>query len=473
MRALLPLAGLLSTLPADRPALYDEDGEGWISYGALAARVRAASDVLARLPRSLAFLLFSNKVADVVAYLGLMSAGHVPALIDPGLPAPMRDGLIARYRPEILAGTLVQAPDGWMPLPGIPAVSAPDRTSPPGLHPDLGLLLTTSGSTGSPKMVCLSTGALAHNTGAIIEALSITGGDRAVGHMPLHYSFGLSILQTHLVAGGSVLLTSRSMVESDFWDLVRSGGATSLSGTPFHMRLIGRLGLDALDLPGIRVMTQAGGRFPPDLARPLHAAMAGRGGRYFVMYGQTEASPRLTTLPAASFPSHEASVGLPLHGGAIDVVDPDGRPLPPMETGEVLYRGPNVMMGYAETRSDLALGDRMGGVLRTGDLGHVDREGFLYLTGRANRFAKIAGLRINLDEVEAMAGAGVRVAAVERDGSILLFAERLEEAECRTLNHSLADRLRLSSRTLRVRAIGALPVTAKGKVDYARLRDMP
>jgi acyl-CoA synthetase (AMP-forming)/AMP-acid ligase II len=466
-----PLVETLSLFAPDRPALYWESEGRWVTYGELAERVTAAAQSFARLDKSLACVLFSNSVDDVIAYLGLMSAGHVPMLLDPALDGEMLGRLLETYCPEFLVGAAVTPPSGWQPIAGVPAWSSPSSEQ-PSIHPSLCLLLTTSGSTGSPKMVRLSAKAVGHNTQAIIRALSIGETDRAIAHLPLHYSFGLSVLHTHLLVGASVLLTSKSMVEADFWDQVRGEAATSLPGTPFHIQMIDRLGLDQLDLPFLSVLTQAGGRLAPELAARMHGVMAARGGRFYVMYGQTEASPRMTTLAPDRFSGRAASVGRSLMDGTILIVDSDGKALPSPQVGEVVFRGPNVMMGYAQCREDLILGDETDGELRTGDLGYLDDDGFLFLTGRVSRFAKIAGHRINLDELEGLAHTGGRIAAIERNGQLVLFGEHLSEPQSAQLHGDLVRRLHLHSRGLVVRSIEVIPVTAKGKVDYLRLGEM-
>lgn len=467
------LTALAGTDPA-RLALYCERDGFWTDYGTLAREVETASQTFRRPCRQLAFLLFSNTRSDVAAYLGLLDAGHVPALIDPHLDDELLERLIAVYRPSFLLGSrAVRANESWRPLQGAPTLcwSAQGGGEDGNIHPDLGLLLTTSGSTGSPKMARLSTAALAHNCGAIIDALRIGPDECACLHLPLHYSYGLSVLHTHLAAGASVVLTERTMIEAEFWDLAREQGCTSLPGTPHHYRMLDRLGLDALDTPSIRVLTQAGGRLDPVVAARMHALMSGRGGRFYVMYGQTEAAPRITTLDHDAFAAHPGSVGRPLAGGRIDILGMDGGLLPTGETGQVVYRGPNVMMGYAESLDDLALGDAMGGVLPTGDLGHLDADGFLYLTGRANRFAKISGFRINLDEVETLVGPNRRVAAIEKAGIIQLFAEGLTGDEGRDLRRTLTRKLRLPSSAVTVTVLDVLPVKESGKTDYARLKE--
>ncbi|MBX5441065.1 MAG: AMP-binding protein [Solirubrobacteraceae bacterium] len=319
--------------------------------------------------------------------------------------------------------------------------------APAELHPDLRLLLSTSGSTGSPKLVRLTGRNLLANAAAIAEYLGLGPGERAIASLPLPYSYGLSVLHSHLYAGASVAFTPHSIIRREFWDDVRRHEATSFAGVPYAYAMLERIGMRDMDLPSLRTMTQAGGRLDPEVA--LRYA---RRVRFFVMYGQTEATARISYVPPQRLPEKPGSIGIPVPGGRLTV---DG--------GELVYEGPNVMLGYARTRADLARGDEQGGVLRTGDLGHADDDGFFYVTGRAKRIAKVYGQRINLDEVEAAVDGPA--AAVGGDDRIDVYAER--EADAR----ALAARFRLPPRAIRVHAVERLPVKPSGKVDYALLAD--
>lgn len=322
------------------------------------------------------------------------------------------------------------------------------------------MLLSTSGSTGSPKMVRLRLEGLLDNADAIAERLDIAPQDVAYGHLPLDYSYGLSVLTSHLVRGARVLLTERSMMERAFWETARQAGITHLPGVPTHYRMLTRLGLARLNLPSLSSMTQAGGKLELELQDQAHAFMEARGGTFHVMYGQTEASPRITTLRHEDFARKRGSVGTVLRGGSLTIED-----------GQVVYRGSNVMMGYAATRAELALPDQLGGVLRTGDCGSLDADGFLTLSGRLNRIAKVQGWRIDLDEVEsALAEAlGCTVAAVDRGETVRITTEGAAEP----LREVLAARFALPPHVFEILAHTCPPMRANGKPDYAALRGEP
>ena len=433
---------------ADAIALIDAATATRVSYGELRARVGAAAAALAtRAGGGIAFLCCQNDVATVVAYLAALTAGVPVVLLDARLDAAALAALIARYQPEVVLGRAVELP------PAAPR---------PAPHAALALLLSTSGSTGSPRLVRLSRVAVEANARAIAAALALGPGEVAPTSLPLHYSYGLSVVNSHLVVGATVLLTDAGLVSDEFWRACRAHGATSLAGVPYSYQMLRRLDLGKVAPPSLRTLTQAGGRLDPALVRHFHGVAAARGGRLFVMYGQTEATARISVLSPDDLPAHAGSVGRALPGGAL-AIDPDG---------EVIYRGPNVMMGYAEDRADLARGDELGGVLRTGDLGRLDADGRLWITGRVKRIAKVFGLRVNLDELEAWLRGrpdAPAVAAVAGDDRLRVFVEGGAPDALAELRRALAVKVGAHVSGVEVIGVAALPRLANGKLDYAQL----
>jgi acyl-CoA synthetase (AMP-forming)/AMP-acid ligase II len=223
---------------------------------------------------------------------------------------------------------------------------------------------------------------------------------------------------------------------------------------PYQYEMLRRLRFDPAKYPALRTLTQAGGRLRTDVVTEFAQRMATVGGKLYVMYGQTEAAPRMATLPPERLADKLGSVGQALPGGSFAIED-----------DEVVYRGPNVMMGYADTAADLAKGDEQGGVLRTGDLGRLDDEGFLFLTGRLKRMGKVFGVRINLDDVEK----NFPVAAVAGDDKLHVFAEGLSDDDARGLRTKISEWLGTHFTGVIVRSVDALPLLPNGKIDYRAL----
>jgi acyl-CoA synthetase (AMP-forming)/AMP-acid ligase II len=448
-----------------------DDRQGWISCDQLRACVEEVCRSIL-LGDGLAFLFSRNDIPSLCGLLASWSANQPVALVDPTLPEDLLAQLIGAYRPEILLGAgrdlenyrIIAQGDNLK-----PGIHVSCNRSEQSIHPDLALLLSTSGSTGSPKFVRLSRDAVAANAQQIAEALAITSDDVGIAHLPLHYSYGLSVITSHLVTGASVSLMTGRVNEPTFWRRIAEDGATHFPGVPFHYGVLDRLGVARMAPASITTFTQAGGHLDLQTRLRCYRAISQRGGRFYIMYGQTEAGPRITTLPSEEFSNNSASVGRALRGGQLSIVGEAGDAETPGVEGNVVYQGPNVMMGYATSRDDLALPDVLGGRLETGDRGFLSGDGILTLTGRTQRFAKIAGLRISLDEVESFLGSSGSVAAVAPSEQIVLFVRPSAATAVTDRVPVLARRLQLPSAVFVTHVVEDIPFKTNGKCDYRAL----
>lgn len=454
----------------DRAALYDPSRNEWWSHTRLSHAVSQLAQELAAIPRSLIFNFCRNDLRSVSIYLAALEAGQPVALLDDNLREELKQHLIDLYRPEFISSSL--SPQGGVSevIPGVWRTAAPFTG---GLHADLSVLLSTSGSTGSPKFVRLTRRNVEANATSIAQALAIRPEDRAIASLPIHYSYGLSVLNTHLLLGAGTVLTDDGLMAPTFWQAIRDHACTSFAGVPYSYSILNRLGLDALNVPSLRTLTQAGGKLNNDLIAKFSAQMNARGGRFFVMYGQTEATARIAILLSGSPPAKLGSAGLAIPGGCISIESEEGAPVAIGGVGELVYRGPNVMMGYATSRDDLDLGDVLGGVLRTGDMASLDDEGFVYMAGRAKRDAKLFGLRINLDEVEDMLLKHGATAVISRDEKLRIFCEYGDDAAFEHYRKELAAKLQINYRAFEFVHIEKLPTKGSGKIDYQSLLDHP
>jgi len=422
-----------------------------ITYRQLARRVDDAARRLGT-TRRLVLIAGANTLDALVGYLAALAGGH-PALLAPGDPATI-DSLITGYDPDVvLRGDL---------LTERRAGSAHD------LNPDLALLLTTSGSTGSAKLVRLSHDNVQANASAIATYLGIRDTDRAVTTLPLHYCYGLSVVNSHLLRGAALILTDLSVADACFWDLFRAYRGTSLAGVPYTFELLDRVGFDRMDLPHLRYLTQAGGRMPPERVRRYAELGRRHGFDVFVMYGQTEATARMAYLPPDLAASHPGCVGIPIPGGSFRLDPQPGWPDP--DTGELVYAGPNVMLGYARTAADLASG-RTVHELRTGDIARRTPDGLYQIVGRRSRFVKLYGLRIDLRQVEdALGRHGVTACCAGGDDELAVAVEAAGPVDTAAIRDLIARQCRLPARPVRVRAVAELPRLPNGKPDYAAVR---
>lgn len=454
-----PFASALAT-HGDRTAVITADGP--VTYRELAARVEATANRLGR-ARRLVLVVGANTVEALVVHLAALSVGH-PVLLVPGDHPEAVQSLIDAYDPDVVAH-----PDGgqWV-LDERRPVSAHD------LHPDLALLLSTSGSTGSPKLVRLSHESLQANAESIAEYLEIRDTDRAATTLPMHYCYGLSVIHSHLLRGAALILTDLSVADSCFWDLFRTARGTTFAGVPYTFDLLDRVGFASMDLPHLRYVTQAGGRLAPDRVRHYAALGRAAGWELFAMYGQTEATARMAYLPPVLAETHPEAAGVPVPGGSFRLEPlPDW---PEQETGELVYAGPNVMLGYAHTPEDLALG-RTVDELHTGDIARRTAEGMYEIVGRRSRFAKILGLRIDPAQVETMlARHGVTALCTGDDAALSVAAVAVavgaQAADARRIRNLVTSECGLPARAVRVHVLADLPRLPTGKPDYRAVREL-
>lgn len=449
------------------------DGGRAFRYADLLSVSRGMSERLS--VKSLAFCLCRNEAGALMGYVSLMENGIPTVMLDGARDKASLDRLIAIYEPGYLwlsdsrvpdfaNGDVVFSAEGY---------SLIARKAPPVvLHPELALLLTTSGSTGSPKLVRLSRANLKSNAESIASYLQIDENERPVTSLPMYYSYGLSVINSHLIKGAAVLLTDRAVIQKEFWTFAREAHATSVSGVPYTYEILRRLRVFQMDLPDLKTMTQAGGRLNANTAKEYIQTAKEQGRRFYVMYGQTEATARMSYLPWESASEKYASVGITIPGGRFSIEDGKGREIEEagME-GELVYRGANVSLGYAERREDLSKGDENQGVLHTGDLARRDADGFYYITGRMGRFVKVWGNRCNLDAVEELVRTiAADCACVGEDDLITVFTtDRGSETSVRKF---LSERMRLNIRAFDVRVLDAIPRSASGKTSYSELQRM-
>jgi acyl-CoA synthetase (AMP-forming)/AMP-acid ligase II len=450
----------------------------------LIAAAQQAAEVIAGFPTGVAFGRMPNDSTAIVRYLGAWTAGRPVALLDPALAGSTLLDLVERFQPAVVFGLDAE------PLASVPPVPAGYRAAPSGIgpvwvraseldlpphlhpHPDLAILLTTSGSTGNAKLVRLSRDAVLANARSIAEALRLGPAEVAPTTLSTFYSYGMSVVNSHLLVGATILVENGGMLQRPFWTAVSNYGVTSVAGVPYQYEMLRRLRFAPADYPSLRTLTQAGGRLRTEMVKDFHDRMAPLGGRFYVMYGQTEAAPRMTTLPAEHLAEKLGSVGPALPGGALTIRPLDGSREETSAagvTGEVVYRGPNVMMGYAESVADLARGDDNHGVLSTGDLGYLDEDGYLFLQGRRSRIGKVFGVRLSLDDIETLVARWGTVAATGHNDSVVVWVEGADEAVERKIASELAERLNLHRSGFLVRGVEALPLLANGKVDYRAL----
>ena len=430
------------------------------------AELRRISDEwAAKVPsRSLVFLLVGNNIDSLVAYVACLNHGIVPLMLDAHIDGQLLRRFQEIYRPDFI----------WRPSEQGYFLEEcrrqPDGVR-SGLFPELALLLTTSGSTGSPKLVRQSYANIKANTASIVEYLRLDASERPITTLPMNYTYGLSIVNSHLAAGATILLTDKSIMQREFWDFFTTHGATSFGGVPYTYEMLDKLMFFRRKLPSLRTMTQAGGKIIPALHRKFAEYAQREGKNFIVMYGQCEATARMSYLPPEQALEKVGSMGVAIPGGRFSLIDVDGKEIvEPEVTGELVYEGANVTLGYAECADDLSKGDERHGRLVTGDMAKRDADGFYYVVGRKKRFLKIFGNRVNLDETERLIKdhfQGMDCACGGVDDKMKIFV-----TECgreKEIQDFVAEKTHLNFTAFDVVPINSIPKNASGKTLYSEL----
>ena len=461
------------------------------------AELRTAAGVLAARLRALALpqgsrvaIIGANSLFWVAGYLAIMKLNLVAVPLSPKLsPKDLRDNadqvgcvaaLVDRRELRRIGGGLDQD------LPVITEEAlrsglAPYWPQEPSGDPDAdAALMFTSGSTGRPRAVRVTHRNLVANTESILAVLGLRHDDRALVILPFFYCFGASLLHTHLRAGARVVLCNTFVFPETAIDLIERQECTVFAGVPSSFHLLLRAGSFASrSLPSLRLIQQAGGALPPALVEELRAAQPGA--QVFIMYGQTEATARLSILPPTMAVGHAGSIGTGVPGVQLRVLDDEGHQVAPGVRGEIYARGANISPGYfGDPEGSAAKFTSLG--LRTGDVAIVDDDGYLSIVDRRDDFIKSWGYRVASQEVEAAAagmeqlaqvavvgvpdpnaGEAITLFVTARPGTTVDPADVLAYCNARLPKHMVPRS---------VLVVGGIPVNGNGKVAKSKLREL-
>lgn len=461
---------------ADNVALIDTANKQTLTYKRLDDESDFISEKIKLSHKGLAFLFTTNNLESVVLYIALLKSGSAVLLLDEKLNEEIRNSLINNYKPDFIISVSPKAPAGYSDYFDYHSLHLFEREERQSreIFPDLAVLLSTSGTTGSPKLVKLSYKNIQSNADSIVEYLNIDENERPITTLPFNYSFGLSIINSHLLKGSAIILTEKTVFFRDFWNLFNEYKCTSFAGVPYTYTMLKRIGFEKIDLPSLRYFTQAGGKLSEEFIRFFNDYAAKSNKKFFVMYGQTEATARITYVPYDKLSGKIGSIGISIPGGKLNIMNDGVEVSRPKEVGEIVYKGDNVMLGYAETLSDLSKGDELNGVLFTGDLGYKDEDGFFYVTGRMKRFIKIFGLRINLDEVQKMIENHfkISVACTGKDDLLQILVHSDDHLTEIKVKEEVMKMYQLNFKSLIVKSANQIPTNTNGKYDYNKIKEM-
>lgn len=457
----------------DRVAAIENTGKT-VTYAQIVETAEKLDSIMPQ--RSLVFSLCRNVIGSMCGYLSFLHNRSVPLMLDANIDSVLLESLTDIYKPAYLYvpedmaekfSDYIKVYEGW---DYVLLKTGFDISYP--LNDDLGLLLATSGSTGSPKLVRQSYKNVCSNAKAIVEYLEIDENERPITTLPMNYTYGLSIINSHVAVGATVLLTTDTVIAKGFWDFMKAENATSFGGVPYTYEMLKRIRFFRMDIPSLRYFTQAGGKLSAELHKEFAEFAESKNMKFIVMYGQTEATARMAYLPAEKAIEKYGSMGIAIPGGKLLLIDADGNEITePEVVGELVYEGDNVTLGYAECGEDLAKGDERDGRLETGDMAKRDEDGYFFIVGRKKRFLKLFGNRINLDEIDRIVKReyeDIDVASTGTDELMIVYiTDKSLEKEIEEL---IVTRTHINSRAIAVTAIDSIPRNESGKVLY---KDLP
>ena len=458
----------------DKEAFRDDTGVS-VSYRELDRLQRQLSDAAAS--GELTMMLCENSIGALSGYAALLNSGHPVLPVSAELDRDMRRQIMNTYRPGLIfvPGSLQGEYRRMRQLLTIDnyVLLKTSFADPYPVHPSLAQMITTSGSTGSVKFVRQSWDNISCNARLLADAWQLTGSDRTITALPMQYTYGLSVIAANLTAGAAMIVTRSGILDEEFWDLFINEQVTAFHGVPGTYGMLQRLGVFSEDYPDLRLMTQAGGKLSADLHRAFAEYPRDYGKRFVIMYGQSEATAAISYLPPEKALEKIGSVGTAFPGGTVRLTDAEGNALSGAHvSGELVYRGGNVALGYASCGADLARGDDWHGELHTGDIGEWDEDGFLYITGRLGRFIKIAGYRISLDEIDdgIMNDLHIQCVSAGDDDKPVIFV--LDEEYLEPVRDYVRQKFRAFYSSFRFAGIDSFPVNDGGKILYGELLKM-
>ncbi len=450
-------------------AVKDNEGHA-LTYGELTNDIEEMSHLLK--PRSIVFILCKNTVGSLTGYLGFIEGTSVPLALSNKIEKGLLDALIAEYTPAYLWVPSEQVADFNYPVIyekyGYSLLNTGNEVYP--INEQLQFLMTTSGSTGSPKLVRYKKGNLEANAKNVARAFGWTENERPICDLGMQYTMGLNVINTHLYVGATVLLTTYNLMSGEFWDYIREEKATNFTGVPFSYDIFYRLHFDRMDLPYLTTLSQGGGKLTDARFTQLAEYAQKNGKRFIASFGTTETSARMACLPAEMALTKTGSIGRAIPEGELFLIDENGNELKEIEAeGEMCYRGPNVTMGYAIKKEELMNGDDFNGEYHTGDLARRDTDGCYFVTGRMSRFLKLLSYRVSLDQCERLIQErfNIECACTGTDQRMDIYIT--EESKQKDVLDFISEKTNLFKTLFKVFVIDRIPRNDSGKIRYKEL----
>lgn len=447
-----------------------DDSGGQLTYGDLVSLCDELSSILPQ--RELVFCLCDNKVGSLAGFVALYENKDVSLLINASIDRELLDHLNETYHPSYYwmpkCKTVDFGFDTILEYKDFALCKTGEKA--PELHTNLSLLMTTSGTTGSPKLVRHKYGNVESNAKNVAKAFGWSPDERGIIDLPMQYTMGLNVICSHLQAGATVLLVAANLMNPKYWQFIKEQKGTNFTGVPFSYEILNRLRFFRMDLPYLTTMAEGGGKLSDTLFSSFANYAAEKGKRFFATFGTTETTARLAFLSPDKAVQKTGSIGKAIPEGKLYLIDENGDQIIEANIeGELIYEGPNVTMGYATSIEDLTKGDEFCGVYHTGDIARMDEDGCFYIVGRMKRFLKLFGLRVSLDQSERIISEhfGIECACTGNDSKMKIFITREEFKD--DVKKLISEKTGLISTLFEVNYIEAIPRFESGKINYKQL----
>ena len=420
--------------------------------------------------RCLVFLLCGNNVETISAYLAFIKSNCVISLLDEKLNDFNLKKLVSIYKPKFIflngKKDFLDEYNSVLSFKNYQLVEHKERIN-ININDNLFLLISTSGSTGTPKYVRQSYENVFENTKSIKKYLNILEKETTITTLPPSYVYGLSIINTHLSSGGNIVLNNYSVIDKKFWNLMSKNKVNSFGGVPYTYQMLNRINYHDYNLKYIKYTTQAGGKLDSKISKKIINNYQKLNKKFFIMYGAAEASARMSYMPWEYANNKVGSIGIPIPGGKFYIEnEKKNKILENDKSGELVYQGKNVCLGYANNISDLSKDDENKGLLRTGDIAKRDKDNFYYIVGRKDRYVKIYGNRLNLAELEYyILDLGIEsVCKTNEENKITVFIKK--NGNEKKLKDYLAKFTQLHPSTFFIKELDKFPLNKNYKISY-------
>jgi long-subunit acyl-CoA synthetase (AMP-forming) len=412
--------------------------------------------------KALFFVYIDNSINSIEIFWSLMQSSHCFAMLPINLSEGLKINLEKCYNPKWIYDPLRTSINGYKQFEnrGVSFFELIKENNQL-IHEDIKILLSTSGTTGSPKFVKLSENNLISNAQSITKYLPINETGITPLNLPIFYSYGLSILTSNSINGGRIVCTNEDVMQKSFWDSFNKFGYTSMAGVPFMYEMLYRIGFTKKQYPSLKYLTQAGGKLQDSLLVNYANYSRENNVDFYVMYGQTEATARISYLEPNKLFDKLGSIGKPIPGGGFSIDE---------ESGELFYQGENIFGGYVNSPEGLETFEQPK-ILATGDLAFKDEDGFYFIKGRLKRFVKLFGYRINLDEVETLIANHTKyiVKCIGVDDKYLVVFHDDTNLPIKIINQFITDQLKLHASVIKNIYLDKYPLTDNGKINYKEL----